>query len=182
MESATALAAAATDKGRASRRLGVRASAMTAIGAGAAVVLVDQLTKNWALGSLQPGVPRRVLPFLHLNLAFNSGSAFSLGSGGGVVIGTLALCVACGVMWFGRRYTSVGATVLKALVFGGAVGNLADRLFRAPGGFMKGEVVDFLQLPHWPIFNVADMAVTAAAIVVAVLSLWRPDALTPTPA
>lgn len=135
-----------------------------------AAVLVDQLTKHWALNSLTPGVARGVGPGLHLNLTFNSGSAFSLGSGGGATVGLIAIAVTVGVLYLGRHQRAVLPQIVQGLVIGGALGNLIDRIFRAPGGFLGGHVVDFLQLPHWPIFNVADMCITTGAIGVAILS------------
>ncbi len=134
------------------------------------VIVLDQLTKHWALGNLERGIPRRVMPGLNLTLSFNAGSAFSLGSGGGPIIGIIATIVVGGVLYVARRQVATGVLLVLGLVVGGAVGNLLDRAFRAPGGFLGGHVVDFLQLPHWPIFNVADMAITCGAIAVAIMS------------
>jgi signal peptidase II len=134
------------------------------------VVLLDQLTKHWVLNSLQPGESRRLLPGLDLTLTFNSGSAFSFASGGGPVIGLIAIGVVALILYAGRGQRSLWAPFVQGLVVGGAIGNLADRMFRAPGGFMGGHVVDFLRLPHWPVFNVADMAITVGAAILVVLS------------
>ena len=85
-------------------------------------------------------------------------------------IGIIATIVVGGVLYVARRQVATGVLLVLGLVVGGAVGNLLDRAFRAPGGFLGGHVVDFLQLPHWPIFNVADMAITCGAIAVAIMS------------
>ena len=97
-------------------------------------------------------------------LAFNTGSAFSLGSGSGPVIAVLAIVIVGVVVWAGRHYRSWPAVVIQGLVVGGALGNLTDRVMRAEDGWFSGSVVDFLRLPSWPIFNVADVAITGGAL------------------
>jgi signal peptidase II len=138
---------------------------------GLAVLALDQLTKALALHYLDPGNPvdaiGSVLRFL---LIRNSGAAFSLGSGYTPVISAVQIAVAVAVVWYSRRLGSTGWAVAFGFLFGGAVGNIADRIFREPSPF-HGHVVDFLQLPHWPIFNIADMAVTAAAVLLVVQTL-----------
>jgi len=130
----------------------------------ASVVAVDRITKVWALDNLAPGIVRDFLGPLKLTLAFNDGSAFSLGSGSGSVIAVLAIVIVGVVVWAGRHYRSWPAVIIQGLVVGGAIGNLADRVFRAESGWFSGSVVDFLRLPNWPIFNVADMAITGGAL------------------
>ncbi|MEZ5380914.1 MAG: signal peptidase II [Microthrixaceae bacterium] len=141
-------------------------AARSAVGAAVvlAVFVVDRLSKAWALDTLEPGVTKDFLGPLKLVLAFNDGSAFSLGSGSGPIIGVLALVIVGVVIWAGRHYRSWPAVVIQGLVVGGAVGNLADRVLRAEDGWFSGSVVDFLRLPNWPIFNVADMAITGGAL------------------
>jgi signal peptidase II len=143
------------------RRLQERGTvpALTVAGTAAAVVLVDQLTKEWALRALADG-PVHVVWTLRLNLSINSGIAFGLGQGLGPVVVVAALGVVALLVAFARasrpaRWTAVGV----GLVVGGAVGNLADRLLRDQGG-----VVDFIDLQWWPIFNVADAAITVGAV------------------
>jgi len=63
------------------------------------------------------------------------------------------------------------------LILGGAIGNLVDRLFREPA-VLRGHVVDFLELPHWPIFNVADMCITTAAVMIMILAVIKNVAVT----
>jgi signal peptidase II len=83
-----------------------------------------------------------------------------------------AVVLAVVVIFLARRAGHPGWAVALGLVSAGVAGNLTDRLFREPG-FLHGHVVDFLQLPYWPIFNVADMCITAAAILIIVLSVIK---------
>lgn len=73
------------------------------------------------------------------------------------------------IFYFSRRVKSTPWAVSLGLVLGGVLGNLTDRIFRAPGG-LQGEVIDWIQIPHWPIFNIADSAVVCAAIFITYLS------------
>lgn len=138
---------------------------------GLLVLALDQLTKILALHYLEPNDPVDVIgSLLRFNLIRNSGAAFSLGSDYTPVISVIQISVAAAVVWLSRRLGSTGWAVAFGLLFGGAVGNITDRIFREPSPF-HGHVVDFLQLPHWAIFNVADMAVTAAAVLLIVQTL-----------
>jgi signal peptidase II len=138
---------------------------------GLLILGLDQLTKMLALQHLTPGEPVNVIgELLKFNLIRNPGAAFSLGSDFTPVISTIQIIVAVGVIWLSRRLGSAGWAVAFGLLFGGAVGNITDRIFRAPSPF-HGHVVDFLQTPHWAIFNVADMAVTSAAILLVIQTL-----------
>ncbi|MCS6712411.1 signal peptidase II [Brachybacterium sp. EF45031] len=139
----------------------------------AAVVLVaDQWSKAWAEATL-PLLEQRPLlgPLLHLRLLYNSGAAFGMGAGITPVVTAVQILISAAVivyMW--RTVRSLGWTVALGLVLGGALGNIHDRLLRPPGPF-RGEVVDFLELPNWPVFNVADMAVVTGAVLVVLLSV-----------
>lgn len=138
---------------------------------GLLILGLDQLTKMLALQHLTPGEPVNVIgELLKFNLIRNPGAAFSLGSDFTPVISTIQIIVAVGVIWLSRRLGSAGWAVAFGLLFGGAVGNITDRIFREPSPF-HGHVVDFLQTPHWAIFNVADMAVTSAAILLVIQTL-----------
>jgi signal peptidase II len=138
---------------------------------GLVVLGLDQLTKVLALRHLTPGEPVDVIgTFLRFNLIRNPGAAFSLGSDFTPVISTIQIVVALAVIWFSRKLGSIGWAVAFGFLFGGAVGNITDRVFREPSPF-HGHVVDFLQLPHWAIFNVADMAVTSAAVLLVIQTL-----------
>jgi signal peptidase II len=73
-----------------------------------------------------------------------------------------------------RRHRGAAAVVAVGLISGGAVGNVLDRLFRSKSGFLNGAVVDFIDLKHWPIFNIADSAVVVGAGLL-IIDSWRHD-------
>lgn len=136
------------------------------------VWLLDAGTKTWAIHSLEGGEPRKVIgTFLQLTFAKNSGAAFSVATGSTMLLTTFALCVIIAIGFWARQITSMPWGYVMGLVLGGALGNLTDRLLRGgSGGAFKGEVIDWLQLPHWPIFNLADSAIVVAALVATVLA------------
>jgi signal peptidase II len=136
-----------------------------------AVVLLDQLTKAWAVHSLSDGHTVDLVGSLRLNLTYNSGMAFSRGKGAGPFIAVLALVVIVVLLASLRRTGSVLSSVGLGLVIGGAIGNLLDRLFRSGDGFLGGEVVDFIDAQWWPVFNVADMAITIGGAILIVSSI-----------
>jgi signal peptidase II len=135
----------------------------------AAVVLVDQLTKQWALEALDDG-PIDVVWTLRFNLAFNTGMAFSQATGIGPIIGVVALVVIVGLLVSVGRSSSRLYPWAVGLIIGGAIGNLADRLFRDPG-WLRGAVVDFIDLQWWPIFNVADIGITVGGALLLLTSM-----------
>ncbi len=135
----------------------------------AAVVVVDQLTKEWALDALADG-PIDVVWTLRFNLAFNKGMAFSQGTGLGPIIGVVALCVIVALLVSVGRSSSRLYPLAVGLITGGAIGNLLDRLFREPG-WLRGAVVDFIDVQWWPIFNVADICVTVGGALLLYTSL-----------
>ncbi|MGJ7441352.1 signal peptidase II [Aquipuribacter sp. MA13-6] len=144
------------------------------------IAVVDQVTKYLAEARLETGTRVDVLGDLFgLRLFYNSGAAFSLGTGITPVLTAFA-CVAVVVMVVALARTwSMSWTVALGILLGGATGNLVDRLTREPG-FGRGEVVDFFELPNFPIFNVADMAVVSGAVLVVLLSVRDvPFAATP---
>jgi signal peptidase II len=138
----------------------------------AAVVLVDQLTKQWALNALEDG-PIDVVWTLRFNLAFNKGMAFSQGTGLGPIIGVVALVVIVVLLVSVGRPSSRVYPLAVGLIIGGAIGNLIDRLFRDPG-WLRGAVVDFIDLQWWPIFNVADMGITIGGALLLLTSVQAP--------
>jgi signal peptidase II len=135
----------------------------------AAWVVADQLSKTWALNALDDRIIELVWT-LQLNLAFNTGMAFSRGEGLGPVIGVVALVVVVLMLMSLRRADSLLSAVAAGMVLGGAIGNLTDRLFRGDGWF-DGAVVDFVDLQWFPIFNVADIGITVGGVLL-VLSMW----------
>jgi signal peptidase II len=135
-------------------------------------VVVDQLTKWWALNHLQGGAIH-VVWTVQLNLARNTGAAFSRFGGQGPVIAVLALVVVSVLLWQGTTVESKAGSVAIGLVLGGAVGNLLDRAFRG-GGFLHGAVVDFIDLQWWPVFNVADSCVVVGALLLIFVNVVHP--------
>ena len=130
-----------------------------------AVYVLDQATKTWAVNRLSDESTIDLVGSLRFNLAFNSGAAFSRGTGFGPVIGLLAIVIVVVLLWTSRSAASKLSAVAVGLVLGGALGNLSDRLLRdGPGGFLGGAVVDFIDLQWWPIFNIADSAVVVGGI------------------
>jgi signal peptidase II len=105
----------------------------------------------------------------------NYGSAFSIGQGRGALISLLALVIVVVLLRSGRYATRPLSALAIGLVVGGAIGNLADRLFREGDGFLGGGVVDFLDLQWWPIFNVADSGIVVGAILLFFTQLREPD-------
>jgi signal peptidase II len=142
------------------------------------VVVVDQLTKWWALERLSGGRDIDLVWTLRLNLVRNSGAAFSTGRGLGPVLGVVAVIVVFLLVRYGRMASSSPTAAGIGLVLGGAVGNLADRAFRSGDGFLGGHVVDFVDLQWWPVFNVADAAIVIGGLVLA-FTLARGEETTP---
>lgn len=144
----------------------------------AVVVLIDQLTKTWAIRALADrAAPIEVVGSLQFQLLYNTGAAFSMGNGRGLGpwVAVLALVVVVGLaLGYTSRFT-LGA-VAAGLIAGGAVGNLLDRAFRGDAGFLHGAVVDFIDLQWWPVFNVADAAVVIGAVLLVLASLRAPAA------
>lgn len=126
----------------------------------------DQLTKALAAARLTPGEPHDLVgSLLRLNLTRNAGAAFSTGTSHTVLFTVLAIAALVVTLYFALQAgTGLWAVALGVLA-AGIAGNLTDRIARAPGGF-SGHVVDFLELPHWPIFNVADICITVAALLI----------------
>jgi signal peptidase II len=124
----------------------------------ALVLVIAQLTKRWAVSELTGSEPHHVIWTLQWNLTRNSGMAFSQAQGIGPFIGIAALLVVLWLAWTSRVLTSRVTAVAAGLIAGGALGNLADRVFRGDR-LLHGAVIDFIDLQWFPIFNVADMAI-----------------------
>jgi len=129
----------------------------------AAVVVVDQLTKAWAVAALGDGPVSIVGDDVELRLSRNTGGAFSLFQGFTPLLAILAVVLAIVLVRTLRRTDDGWLVVALALVLGGAIGNLVDRLVRSPG-FLRGAVVDFVSVGGFPTFNVADAAITVGAV------------------
>lgn len=135
-----------------------------------AAYAVDQTTKQWAVHALADRDIPVIGDLLVLHLVFNPGAAFSTGTEFTIVFTALAFVAVGVVLWLSRRVASTMWAVGLGFLLGGVAGNLTDRLFRSPGDF-RGHVVDFLMLPNWPVFNVADMCINAAAVAIIIQSL-----------
>jgi signal peptidase II len=129
--------------------------------------LADQITKTLVVDHLARGPVHLIGPF-SFALAYNSGVAFSIGSGLTLPIILVAVVVVMMVFWMSRGVPSVPMSVALGLILGGASGNLSDRLFRNHGG----AVVDFIASRFWPTFNVADASIVIGAVVVGIV-YWR---------
>ena len=136
------------------------------------VVALDQITKHWAVSSLNDGRVIDVLGSLRFNLSFNRGMAFSQGTGIGAFIGVLGILVVLYLL-IGMRKSSVSGAVFVGLVAGGAAGNIVDRLFRGEA-WLRGAVVDFIDLQWWPVFNIADAAICIGGALL-VFTLFRTE-------
>lgn len=137
-------------------------------------LVADVSTKIIAVAQLDPQAPIRLLGgLLTLRLIRNPGAAFSSGSQFTAVIACFAIAVLVFVLVrLVPRIGHVGWAVALGLLCAGVAGNLSDRLFRTPG-VLRGHVVDFLQLPHWPVFNVADICIDGAAVFIVVLAVVK---------
>ncbi len=138
----------------------------------AAVALVlDVVTKVLVVARLEGEQPVELLGGqLLLRVSRNPGAAFSFAEGATVLFTTVAVVVIVVILRVSRRLYSAGWALALGLLLGGAIGNLLDRIFREPG-FPEGHVVDFLDLPQLFVFNVADAAITCAAVLIALMGL-----------
>ncbi|MGK2881441.1 MAG: signal peptidase II [Mycobacterium sp.] len=142
----------------------------------AAVVLtLDVVTKVLAVHLLTPGQPVAIIgDTVTWTLVRNPGAAFSMATGYTWVLTLVAMTVVGGIIWMGRRLVSPWWAIGLGMILGGAMGNLVDRIFRAPGP-LRGYVVDFFSVGWWPVFNVADPSVVGGAIFLVILSLFGFD-------
>jgi signal peptidase II len=124
---------------------------------------VDLGTKILALERLEGRADVRVIgDLLQLHLTSNAGAAFSTGTQFTVLLTCIAIAAVVVVLWLSRRLGNVVWAVGLGFLLAGVAGNLTDRMFREPGPF-RGHVIDFLMLPNWPVFNVADICINVAA-------------------
>ena len=135
----------------------------------AAVLLADQLTKLWALRALADG-DIHLFWTIRLRLVFNQGTAFGLGTSLAPVITVAAVIVSAALLAMTWSTTHRGVAALAGLVLGGALGNLGDRAFRGDG-FFNGSVVDFVDPQWWPVFNVADAAISVGVVLFLLLGV-----------
>lgn len=132
----------------------------------ALVIAVDQVSKTWAEDRLRHG-PVHVAGPLEFRLVFNSGFSFSLGAGHPLAVSILAGVVSGALLVYALVTSETGRSVASALVVGGALSNLADRVVR----HHHGAVIDFIEVPHWPVFNVADACITIGVVLLVLQSV-----------
>ncbi len=152
-----------------------------------AVLVLDQLTKTWAVRRLAPpplgdGDVMELVGSLRFRYAENTGMAFSRGSGSGPWIALVAVIISVVLVWFAAKAHTRLQIILMGVVMGGALGNVLDRAFRGNSmglgedGFMSGAVVDFVDLQWWPVFNVADAAIVCGGIALVIFGMREPKA------
>ena len=161
----------------ADRRAGFSSRALAVLGGTAVVaVTLDQVVKELSTNNLVEGEPVRILGgLIYLSLLRNSGAAFSLGSDYTWIFPLVTIAV---VVWIGvlsRRLRSLPWAIALGLVLGGALGNLGDRLFRAPG-VLHGHVVDMISVfgpygEHFAVFNIADSCLSVGVVLAVILEL-----------
>ena len=134
------------------------------------VLAADIISKVIVVATLSTRPPVRLLGgLLTLRVDRNPGAAFSIGTSMTIVFSAIALGVIIFILRTSRRIRSTPWAVTLGLLLGGATGNLTDRLLRSPGP-LRGYVVDWIQLPHWPVFNVADSSIVCGGILAVLLA------------
>ena len=140
--------------------------------------LFDFATKQWAISNFD-SQPQKILgDLLSFTLVRNSGAAFSFATGFSIFFALLALSVVVAVTYYAKRITSTGWQITAGLLLGGVIGNLTDRIFREPG-WLSGHVIDWIQIPNWPVFNLADSAIVIAAAISFTLTMRNIPPITP---
>jgi signal peptidase II len=148
-----------------------RRARLIMFGVAAVVLAADEISKSLVLAHLPRDGVRLLGGLITLRLLLNPGAAFSVGTSYTAVIALIACAAVVFIVRTARRLRSTGWSVALGLVLGGALGNLADRVFRSPGP-LRGAVVDWINLPHFPwTFNLADAAITCGGVLIAVLAL-----------
>lgn len=135
-----------------------------------ALFVIDFLTKSWAVSYLSSRSPINLIgSYLRLTFVKNSGAAFGIATGGTIVLSLFAIGVGVTIVRYAAMINSRGWIVVMGLVLGGIMGNLTDRIFRSPG-LLRGHVIDWIEIPHWPVFNIADSAIFVATVIAIYLS------------
>ncbi len=143
------------------------------------VWLIDLGTKVWAVEVLSSRANVQIIgSFLQLTFVQNSGAAFGIGAGSTIIFTFFALAVLIFITRYALQITSKGWALVCGLVLGGILGNLTDRIFREPS-FLQGHVIDWIQIPNWPVFNIADSAIVIAAVVAIILTIRNISPITP---
>ena len=136
----------------------------------AGVLLLDQATKWWVQQALAGRPPIVVVgDWVQITYTLNPGAAFSMGGSFTIILSAIAITVSVVIVRVASRLGSVAWGVALGGILGGALGNLSDRIFREPGPF-RGHVVDWISVPNWPVFNIADSAIFCSAVLMVWLS------------
>jgi signal peptidase II len=136
-----------------------------------AIFATDLVTKNWAESYLQYREPVKLIGnLLQLTYGTNPGAAFNFATDATLLLSSLKLCVAAFIIFYMRKVTNRYWAISLGLLLGGVIGNLWDRMTREPGAW-RGEVIDWIQLPNWPIFNIADSAIVCAGLLMTYLAM-----------
>ncbi|GLZ03649.1 hypothetical protein Acsp03_11160 [Actinomadura sp. NBRC 104412] len=131
---------------------------------------LDVVSKVVVVATLQDREPIRLLGgLLTLRETRNSGAAFSIGTGYTIIFTLIAIGVVVAILRTARNLRSVPWAVCLGLLLGGAFGNLIDRLLRAPAP-LQGHVVDWIEVPNWPVFNLADSAIVCGGVLAVLLA------------
>ena len=134
------------------------------------IFVIDFLTKSWAISYLAGHSDIRLIgSFLTLTFVKNSGAAFGIATGATIILSLFAIGVGLTIIRYAAMVNSRGWIVVMGLVLGGVMGNLTDRIFRSPG-FLRGHVIDWIAIPHWPVFNIADSAIFIATLIAMILT------------
>jgi signal peptidase II len=151
------------DAGVRPRRIGVLvAVAVTALA-------LDVFTKAIVVATLPDRTVELLGGLLTLRVLRNSGAAFNIGNGMTLVFTLIATGVVVAILRYARKLRSLPWAVTLGLLLGGALGNLGDRMLRSPGVF-RGHVVDWIELPHWPVFNLADASIVCGGVLAVLLA------------
>jgi len=143
--------------------------ALALYGTAAAVLALDQLSKHLVVSNLAGRPPVDLVgDVVQLRYTTNSGGAFSLLTGAPLFFGIMAMVIIGGIVYASRRAQPMAMLVILGLILGGALGNLTDRLLRGDA-LLRGEVVDFIKVGIWPVFNLADSCVVVGGILLAIL-------------
>jgi signal peptidase II len=133
------------------------------------VLALDIAAKVTVVAKLSGGPLRLLGGFLTLRVSRNPGAAFSIGTSQTILFTAIAVGVIIFILRASRRIRSLPWAVALGLLLGGATGNLTDRIFRYPG-LGRGYVVDWIQVPHWPVFNLADSAICCGGVLAVLLA------------
>ena len=143
--------------------------ALALYGTAAAVLALDQLTKHLVVSNLAGRPPVDLVgDVVQLRYTTNSGGAFSLLTGAPLFFGIMAMVIIGGIVYASRRAQPLSMLVILGLILGGALGNLTDRLLRGDA-LLRGDVVDFIKVGIWPVFNLADSCIVVGGLLLAIL-------------